>query len=254
MKKKIDASAFASLSAELQGKYKLVGTEYILQLEHDDSDPTPELRRALERERQTNASLTTQLTTLNTELATVKTTLDGISNKERRAAGDIDAIENSWKAKEKTAKEQHAAELDRKNKQLEKLLVRSVAEQIATEIGKSPQVILPHILSRLSADLTSDEPMTRVLGVDGRPSAMSIAELKQEFLDNKIFSDIVVVTKGSGGGAHGKGRDTSSGGGASFAGKKFADMTEVERTDLYKANPEDFKRQRDEHIASTRKF
>ena len=54
--------------------------------------------------------------------------------------------------------------------------------------------------------LTLDENNNvRVLDLQGKPSAMTIDDLKQEFKASAMFQDIVVINNSSGGGATGGG-------------------------------------------------
>lgn len=248
MKKKINKAAWEALSKDVQVLYKADGDNYLLQLE---DDPADELRRGLERERGENERLRTQVTTLTTEVSSMKTKLDTIDSTTLRQAGDINQIEKSWKDKVTTLEGTHKTDLEKKNEQLRKLLVTSVAEKIASEISTAPSVILPHILPRLTADFDAAEPTTRVLGKDGKISAITLDELKKEFVDNPDFGAILIGTNGSGA-AGGTGKRNGSG--AASSGKKFAEMSEAERTAFFKSDPEGFKRERDATLAAARRM
>ena len=86
--------------------------------------------------------------------------------------------------------------------------------------------MLPHIKNRLVADFEGDEPVTRILGPDGKPSNMTLDDLEKEFVANKDFSAIIVGSKASGGAGGGEQRRKT--GGASDSDKKL---------DLSKAKP-----------------
>lgn len=107
--------------------------------------------------------------------------------------------------------------------------------EIAAKISTAPAVILPHIKSRLSADLEGDKPRTVVLDENGQPSALTIEELSKEFIENKDFSSIIIASKASGSGATDK---TKGSGGAPAKG-----------IDLSKASPKDLRA----HLDSKRK-
>ena len=83
---------------------------------------------------------------------------------------------------------------------------------MAAEISTSPSLLLPHIKARLQADLDGDAPATKVLDRDGKPSAMTVADLSKEFVDNKDFAAIIRATKASGGGATNDGQRMRLGG------------------------------------------
>ncbi|WEM33661.1 head scaffolding protein [Pseudomonas phage PSA-KC1] len=87
---------------------------------------------------------------------------------------------------------------------------------------------MPHIKSRLMADFEGDTPVTRVLDKDGKPSALTIDELANEFVANKDFSAIITASKASGG----AGKPSQNGGGA----PKFNGQSD-KPADLSKMNP-----------------
>jgi hypothetical protein len=129
-----------------------------------------------------------------------------------RKSGDVGALEKSWQEKFANTQAEKDAEIQRLNGSLNGVLVESVASRLASEIAVqgSAGVLLPHIRSRLAVDYQDGQPITRVLGLDGKPSAATVDELKAEFAANKAFAPIVAGTKASGGGAAGAG----NGGGA----------------------------------------
>lgn len=115
-------------------------------------------------------------------------------------------------------------------------MVDSVASRIATELaGENAEIILPHIQRRLQADIVEGKPVTKVLDLEGSPSALSVEELQKEFLSNQKFSSIIVASKASGGGANG-GR--KGGGGAT---KKLSEMSATEEAQFANQNPEQYK-------------
>jgi hypothetical protein len=134
------------------------------------------------------------------------------SEEAARKSGDVGALEKSWQEKFNATQAEKDAEIQRLNGSLTGVLVDSVATRLAAEIALpgSAGVLLPHIRSRLTVDYVDGNPVTRVLGTDGKPSAATVDELKAEFASNKAFAPIVAGTKASGGGAAGAG----SGGGA----------------------------------------
>jgi hypothetical protein len=74
----------------------------------------------------------------------------------------------------------------------------------------------------------------RVKDENGKPSALSLDELKREFLDNQEYSTIIKTKAGSGGGA-----TPSSGGGATT--KKLSEMTPTEEAKFEREDPEGYK-------------
>ena len=235
LKQKITAEVFAALSAEMQKEYKLVGTDYVLDVEGYE-DPG-ELKRAKDRETQAAKEARAAAKKAQDDLAALQASLGDDAAATARKLGDIATLEKSWQAKLDAAVTDGATKLTKREVFIQSSLVDGVAAQIAARIAKSPNVILPHIKARLAADLTGDTPATRVLDALGKPSALTVAELEKEFITNPDFADIIVASSGSGGGAPG---GSQNGGGAA---KKFADMTGSERVEYHKRDPAGFARE-----------
>lgn len=151
-----------------------------------------------------------------------------------RKNGDVAALEKSWQ--EKLA----ATELNYKNlnesltKQIHGLTVGQTATKLAAElaISGSADVLLPHIQSRLTVEIKDGAPSVRVLDLQGKPTAMTVDELKQEFISNKAFAPLIAASKATGGGASGSG-----GGGAAKTMKRdqFETMNPVQKMDFIKS-------------------
>lgn len=177
MKFKINKAAYDKLSDELKGEY-IAGEsdgEFVL----DVTDlPTGEdvgpVKRALEAERNAHKATKTKLTEAQTTIAN---------------APDVEALTAS-----------HAKETGKLKAFAEKTLIDNAALALATKISTSPAILLPHIKSRLVTDMTGDEPVTKVIGADGKPSDMTIDKLGEEFVANADFKTIIKASNGSGGG------------------------------------------------------
>lgn len=150
-----------------------------------------------------------------------------------RQKGDWQALEDSYKAKLAEKENEFSSQAETLRKQVYKLTVGDQALKLASEISKSHAIgiMTPFIEQRLTLDENNN---VRVLDLQGKPSAMTIDDLKQEFKVNAMFQDIVVANNSSGGGATGGGQ----GGGAA---KNPKEMTEQERIDLYNRDPVLFK-------------
>ena len=150
-----------------------------------------------------------------------------------RKNGDWQALEDSYKAKLAEKENEFSSKAETLRKQVYKLTVGDQALKLASEISKSHAIgiMTPFIEQRLTLDENNN---VRVLDLQGKPSAMTIDDLKQEFKANAMFQDIVVANNSSGGGATGGGQ----GGGAA---KNPKEMTEQERIDLYNRDPVLFK-------------
>ncbi len=236
LKRRIDKKEFDTLDdakKELYSESATKAGEYLLAIEDDD---TSALRLAKERETRRSAELKIKNDELLLELEGFKNKADDEDQVNARKKGDIAALEKSWQAKLDTMEKKYKEILTKREAAIGKLLVDKEAEMLAKEISNSPSLILPHIKSRLVADLDGDEPITRIIGTDGKPSALNIADLKKELLANKEFAVILIGSRASGGGA-GDTRKAESG----ATGKPFDKLTDAERIAFYKENPEGFK-------------
>jgi len=123
-----------------------------------------------------------------------------------RKSGDIEAIEKSW-ADKLIARE---TELTGSNKQLEKLVSDlssgTTARKLASDIFKSEfsDLVMPHITSRLTTEMKDGSAIVRVLDKTGKPSALSIEDLKREFQNDAAYAPLVIGSRADGGGDAGK--------------------------------------------------
>lgn len=177
MKFKINKAAYDKLSDEFKNEY-IAGEndgEYVLDVsdlpQGEDVGP---VKRALESERNAHKETKKKLTTAEATIA---------------AAPNVDEINAN-----------HAKEVGKYKSFTEKTLIDNAALALATKISTSPALLLPHIKSRLVADMTGDEPVTKVLGADGKPGDMTIDKLGEEFVANADFKTIIKASAGTGGG------------------------------------------------------
>ena len=208
LKRKIKKEEFDKLSADIKAEYVEKDGEYILDVDGDDNsggEDVGALRRAKDREVQSRKEAEKRAREAEAKLAE-------LDDNDARKRGDIEALEKSWKDKHDATVADYDGKLKAKDAFISRSLVDNVASQIANEISTSPSLILPHIKARLTADLEGDEPATKVLGADGKPSAATVDDLKKEFVDNKDFASIIRASKASGGGAPDKGQRTRLGG------------------------------------------
>lgn len=166
--------------------------------------------------------------------------------------GDIAALETSWQTRLDTETGTLKTENDGLKSQLERLTVGRAATELAAELAvvtngvSSAKALLPHIERRLKMEAGADgEIKVRVLDAAGKPSAMTLDQLKDEFRNDPVFAPLIAASKANGGGADG-GKDNGGGG----ATKKFAEMTEAERAELHRKDPAEFKRQSEAHKAA----
>lgn len=151
-----------------------------------------------------------------------------------KAGGDIEAVEKSWKEKCKKIQDESAGTSSEYQTIIGDLTVGKEASAMANEITipGSAKVVERHIRDRLSVEIVDGKPNVRVLDKDGRPSAMTLKELSEEFKNMDAFAPIIVGSKASGGGG-----STSSGGDAKvpkMSIDKFNMLTPTEQADFAK--------------------
>ncbi len=174
----IKTAAYNKLSDEMKAEY-IAGDkdgEYVLDVaglpEPEDTGP---LKRARDAEKAKAADYKKKLDEANDKLA---------------ATPDVEAL-----------KAQHEKDIAKYKTFTEKTLLDATADQIATKISNAPKLLAPHIKARLVTDLTGDVPVTKVLGLDGKVSDMTLDKLSEEFVANKDFGAIITASKARGGGA-----------------------------------------------------
>lgn len=229
LKSKLTKAEFDALPKELQEHYKQESGKDTYLLESDGAD---ELRRAKEREEQARKDAETLATKEKERADELQRKLDDESTASARKRGDIEKIEASWKQKVEAAETAGKTAVEKLRGFITKTLGDNVALTLAQQISTKPNLILPHIKSRIAVDFDGDEPKTRVLDAAGKPTALTPEDLSKEFVANADFADIIIGSKGSGSGASGQ-----QGGGAS---KKLADMNDAERTAWYQKDPAGF--------------
>lgn len=197
----------------LRSFYKADGDAFVL-----DTDSTePADRETLER---SLANARKDAKEAKDRLAALESAANAASEEALRAKGDLPALETSYKKKLADQERELKAQIAERDKQLSKVFVDNAAETLAKSISEKPSVLLPHILPRLRVEVVDGEPLTRVLDKAGKPTALGLADLAKEFVDNADFAGIVTASRASGGGAQG---GKGGGGAASDASFKNAD-------------------------------
>jgi len=240
LKHKLTQTEFDALATDvLKNEYKKSGDGYILDV--TGIDDVTELRRAKDREVEAARVAREE----RDEARRKVSELEASSSRETR---DIATIERSWQEKVTNIETKHKTETDALRSALQKRFRDDVAKGIAAELaGENYDVILPHIQNRLAAEMDGENPVTRVLDKDGKPSALTLDELKKEFVDNKKFAPIIVISNATGGGAGSSGASRTGANGGAGKSKKFADLNDAERVALFKENPAEFNRLSEEN-------
>jgi hypothetical protein len=212
LKQKVTADEFSKLVPALQGEYKQDGEGYSLDIIGYE-DPSKVLA-AKNHERDQRKLAEQSVRDLTKQLEDLTAERDGMLAGSIPKA-DAEKLQKSWETKLANKEKELTGQIEAANASLQKLLVDNVAQSIASDISTAPAVIMPHIKGRLKAEKNAaGEFVTVVVDKDGKPSALTVDELKKEFVLHPDFKAIITGSKASGGGAGGGG----SGGGAG-AGK-----------------------------------
>ena len=118
-----------------------------------------------------------------------------------RKGGDVAALEKSWQDKLARREAELLAQIERMGSSVTAMTVDAVASRLAADLaveGSAP-VLLPHIRARLAAEEREGQYITVVRDSDGKPSALSIDELKAELSNNPAFARVIAGSKASGG-------------------------------------------------------
>jgi outer membrane murein-binding lipoprotein Lpp len=167
-----------------------------------------------------------------------------------KRSGDIESLEKSWAEKLTNREKELLSELESHQKMIHQVTVVASAKSIAAEIALpgSADVIMPHVQNRLQVDIRDGMPMVRVLDREGRASAMTVDDLKKEFMNTPAFAPILVGSKASGSGS------VQGGSGKGASTKKFDEYSAQELSVLLKQDPAEYQRIKEEYYAKARKF
>lgn len=146
-----------------------------------------------------------------------------------RKNGNLEAIENSWREKLANRENELTEKLRSYEQRNYELTVGRQAQELAGELAKpnAQRLLAKEIKERLTLD---EDGNIRVLDLQGKPTALTIDELKAQLRADPTYQDIIVINNSSGGGATGGGL----GGGAA---KNPKDMTTQERADWASRDP-----------------
>jgi hypothetical protein len=194
LKRKITAADFEKLSDGIKTEYKKVGEDYILDIDGESPDDSPDaLRRARDREKEDAKAA-------KAEAAKLKAEMEELKGNDARKNGDVKTLDESWKAKLAERENEHKATTGKLTGMLDTHLRQNVARELASKISNSPSLLMPHILPRIKVDLTGDSPVTRILDAEGKISALTMEDLQKEIAGNKEFAPIIIANRGGGSG------------------------------------------------------
>lgn len=190
LKAKITKAAWEKLSEDIKKEYVTDGDGYKLDVDGiEDAAAALAARDNANKER--NAA--------KKALSEAQAKLDEIEAEAATKSGDVTKQIAAATKKIETERDEALAKVEKLTGFVQKSVLESSASKLAGEISKSPKLLLPHITSRLSVDFDGDEPVLRVKGPDGKPLAGGIEKLREEFVANADFADIITASKAQGG-------------------------------------------------------
>lgn len=192
IKLKLTKEEFEKLSKDIQEEYSEKDGAYVLDV--DGYEDPAELRRARDRERAEKKALKQELEDLRK-----KRTDD--DNDDARKEKDIARLEKLWKEEQEKTKQASEQKIAALRKTISENTISAAADSIAS-LFTTPTLIRAAAAQRLRVefDEETDAPKLIVVGADGKPAG-DLEALKKEFLTNKEYEGIRIVTKASGGGA-----------------------------------------------------
>lgn len=219
LKRKITKEAYDALPEAVQSEYKLSGDSYVLDVEDDDLNG---LRKKVDE--------------LLDEKKKAQQKAREAQEEAAKKSGDVEALEASWKTKLQETEDQLKAQLEATQGTIRSLTIEATANRLASELAiqGSAKALLPHVISRLGLEMVEGKPHVRVLDSQGRPTALTIEDLSKEIAADAALAPIIASSRASGGGASGGSRPGGS-------GKALKDMSESERIEFYRRDPEGFK-------------
>jgi hypothetical protein len=145
-----------------------------------------------------------------------------------KTSGDMEALEQSWKDKYTNRETELTNELTGYQKMISDSTSGQQAVMLAAEmsIPGSADVLLPHIKNRLTTEIQDGKPVLRVLDSQGKPSAMSVDDLRKEIESNPAFAPLLIGSKASGGGSITQGGNTN---GKTMLRSKFNALSNAEQ-------------------------
>lgn len=118
-----------------------------------------------------------------------------------RKGGDVAALEKSWQDKLARREADLSDQIAKMSGAVTAMTVDAAASRLASELaveGAAP-VLLPHIRARLAAEERDGQYITVVRDAAGKPSALTVDELKAELSSNPAFARVIAGSKANGG-------------------------------------------------------
>ena len=227
---KRSVSSLDDVEENFRGLYEEKAGKFVLKLEGDDpafsslKNEKQTLSEKLRLEKEAREAAEARLAEIDSEAEKSKA----------KKSGNFEELEASWNSKYDKLKNDYEKRISEMNSHIESMMLTSQAEKIAHEISNTPRLLARELKERMRVEYEDGKPSLKILDAEGKLSALTLDELKQEFVDNPDFAHIIIATRANGGGT----ADQRHGSGASA--KKISEMTGAERIAYYRKNPQKF--------------
>ena len=131
---------------------------------------------------------------------------------EKGSSEELEALRKSHEAIVKELKGKIEASEVSARQSFHKKTVTELAVKLA---GENAPLLEPHIHSRIVIEAPDGTNLVRVLGKDGKASALSLDDLVNEFKAEKLYAPILQAGRASGSGTPGGGSNNGGAGGGS---------------------------------------
>jgi len=228
LKYQLTTEELEALDESVRSLYTDKDGTYVLAVEGiPEPEDTGALKRAKDHEKEARKQAEAKAKELEVRLRDLEDT-------KSRDRGDVKSLEESYQRKLQELETKARQENEKLTSIIKRNTVEAEARRLAAELsGPNADIILPHILQRMSVELDDEGPRVRVLDEKGVVTADTPEDLKNYFFTNQRYSPIIIGSKATGSGAAG----AKSGGGVH---KKLSEMTATEEALFAKQNPQKY--------------
>lgn len=223
------------IDESLHPLYKESGEYFVLDVAGVDDGDAAGLKRKNEDLLAKNSNLQKQFDEQGKALSGLQKRLEDFERKKHGDDGDVEALNASWQKKLEQRESDLTSQIEGLQNQITRMTVGQTSQRIAAELAVegAQDLLIPHIAPRLKSEIRNGEAITVVLDGDGKPSALSLDDLKQEIMADPRFSRVIAGSKANGGNAaNGRGGEA----GAKVVSRKaFDQMNPAQRLDHVQA-------------------
>lgn len=177
--------------------------EALAKLAEQDTKLT-ELTTGLTALKAKNEELLTETKTAKQKAKDEATERQRIADEAATKSGDVDALRKSYEAKLAERESHFAAQLsDRDGLILGSTKSDTIRDIVAAAIPGKDKGLRAYVATRIKTEIKDGTVQVTVLDEAGKPSALSVADLKKEIEADAAWADVIEASRASGGGATG---------------------------------------------------